>query len=359
MKRPKKGKKAGIEIVIILVLGCLASIYVTFHKTAELVQHHTQAIGQKHALAFAPVRPVRIQPLKHENILLETMKQCLPQANKKCKTYIPENSGQRVALLAPPGDMTYLFFHLLEYIVARTKKKREINMELILTTHMAPYGYGKTHGLTRIIRVVPQPFLLGVTNTLQKSLEFGQSQHEITLDDVKASLRQQVRYHCRLSHIAAHTALWTITVEELFNSPVPDLITRAQDFLGLERESLIEEEKKQEQDDDLVPPEDMRGILKAIYTYGSSMLTFIQSLSRYDVLKVLDDVLIEELRISKNLSAWPCESFWTVGEPSSPLHFTPLVARISKALSPNCTAPLTSCFVKRDQCEAAGDGACS
>jgi hypothetical protein len=30
------------------------------------------------------------------------------------------------------------------------------------------------------------------------------------LKDLKAALRQQIRYHCRLNHISAHTALWTI-----------------------------------------------------------------------------------------------------------------------------------------------------
>jgi hypothetical protein len=85
-----------------------------------------------------------------------------------------------------------------------------------LTFFQAPYGYGKTHGYTRIISVVPQPLLMGATDTLKaaveslSSLSTPVSKNDITLNDLKAALRQQVRYTCRLNHIAAHTAIWSV-----------------------------------------------------------------------------------------------------------------------------------------------------
>jgi hypothetical protein len=85
-------------------------------------------------------------------------------------------------------------------------------LEIVPTTHIAPYGYGKTHGYTRLIRIVPQPLLVGTTDTLIaaiKEVDDNEAKH-VTLDDIKASLRQQIRYHCRLNHISAHTALWTL-----------------------------------------------------------------------------------------------------------------------------------------------------
>lgn len=77
-----------------------------------------------------------------------------------------------------------------------------------------------------------------------------------------------------------------------------------------------------------------------------------------NLFSVLDDVLMEEMTISQNLTNWPCESFWTVGESDDRLKLSPIISRVARAVSPNCTAPYTKCFVKRDKCEASGDGRC-
>jgi hypothetical protein len=222
-------------------------------------------------------------------------------------------------------------------------------------------------GWTRIIRVVPDPLLLGVTNTLQSSFQPGESIKDISLNDLKANLRQQIRYHCRLSHIAAHTAVWTTTVEEIANDSVDDLIDHIQEFLGLDQDNFMDEIMEEAEtgeaamvppEDDLRPPEDVYGLYSAMASFGASMMTSVQSMNSADILKTLDEVLLDELRISKNLTAWPCESFWTVGEPNDRLKISPIISRNARAASPNCTAPFTSCFVKRDKCEAKGDGEC-
>eukprot|EP00539_Tryblionella_compressa_P018495 CAMPEP_0178876318 /NCGR_PEP_ID=MMETSP0747-20121128/10230_1 /TAXON_ID=913974 /ORGANISM="Nitzschia punctata, Strain CCMP561" /LENGTH=120 /DNA_ID=CAMNT_0020543865 /DNA_START=121 /DNA_END=486 /DNA_ORIENTATION=- len=100
--------------------------------------------------------------------------------------------------------------------------------------------------------------------------------------------------------------------------------------------------------------------LADMYSKGALLLSIVQSKSQEkDVLRILDDVLLDEMKLSKNLTAWPCESFWTVGEPGNRLQLSPVISRISKAMSPNCSANFTSCFVKRDKCEFNGDGKCS
>ena len=108
--------------------------------------------------------------------------------------------------------------------------------------------------------------------------------------------------------------------------------------------------------------------LNSMYAEGESLLRLIQinnsknnknNDKNSDILKILDAVLLDEMKISKNLTAWPCESFWTVGEPDNRLEISPIIRSISKAMSPNCDAPHTSCFVKRDKCEFNGDGKCS
>lgn len=184
----------------------------------------------------------------------------------------------------------------------------------------------------------------------------------ITLDDIKAGLRQQIRYHCRLSHVAAHTALWSINLETLIAMSVDDLIRQMQVFLDLNQDTMPgdhDENEEQSFPDEFDSLENFESIFFGMASRGASILTHAQIDFAPSVLKELDEVLLDEMRKSKNLTAWPCESFWTVGDPSNDhLKFSNLISRISKAMSPDCKAPFTSCFVKRDQCEAVGDGKC-
>lgn len=169
--------------------------------------------------SFSPSKHRRYGRLQHEEMFTNTLKSCLPaQKGKACKTYMPE-STERIGIIAPPGSMTTSLLRLIEFVVAHSKKAdgskvTNTTFEIIPTTHMPPYGYGKTHGYTRLIRVVPEPLLVGATDTLVGVLdelsENGGAKQVVTLNDIKASLRQQIRYQCRLNHISAHTALWTI-----------------------------------------------------------------------------------------------------------------------------------------------------
>lgn len=257
----------------------------------------------------------------------------------------------------------------------------------------APYGYGKTHGYTRIIRIVPQPLLLGATDTLKAALQSSPSLSlsDVTLNDLKAALRQQIRYHCRLNHIAAHTAMWTIGVEDVEEMGTTWLVETAQNFFGLDigQDGFLDkvyakyEGAAPDDDDDKSnqghreageEDDDDDDIGEAHFDHmvaeGSRVMSLVQkqanaigkeAKAKYDtndIFKILDDVLLDEMRISKNLTAWPCESFWSVGEPENRLEISPVIQSISRAMSPNCTAPYTSCFVKKDKCEAKGDGKC-
>lgn len=237
---------------------------------------------------------------------------------------------------------------------------------------------------------MPQPLLLGATDTLKAALQSSSSSsspsislNDITLNDLKAALRQQVRYHCRLNHIAAHTAMWTIGAEDFAEIGRDWLVETAQDFFGLdlEQEDLFnkvnsEYEKLFPDDDDenkgVIEKEDDDNVLAELdhmFAEGSRLMSILQmkantiekkakTKTATNILKVLDDVLLDEMRLSNNLTAWPCQSFWTVGEPGNRLELSPIIRSISKAMSPNCTAPYTSCFVKIDKCEAQGDGRC-
>lgn len=211
---------------------------------------------------------------------------------------------------------------------------------------------------------------MGATDTLKtvaQSSSPPMSLSDITLNDLKASLRQQIRYHCRLNHVAAHTAMWTLGMEDFADIGKDWLVEKTQEFLGLDldqedllNEVLAEYEKATEGEEE----DNALDILNHMYLEGAKLMNLVKMHKTTKkrtpsfIMKQLDDVLLDEMKISKNLTKWPCESFWTVGEPGNRLELSPIIRSIAKAMSPNCEAPHTSCGVKRDRCEAKGDGEC-
>jgi hypothetical protein len=145
-QRRTPGKRAKPELVGLLLLCLVVSIFVSIRKTQEVMDHHDLHVSHKdeHAQAL-PIRKVGTEPLKHEEIFSETVKSCLPESNKHCKLFIPEHTtAQRVAVMAPPGAMEKIFLRLLEVVVGRARRKKKVDIELVSTSHVPPYGYGKT-----------------------------------------------------------------------------------------------------------------------------------------------------------------------------------------------------------------------
>jgi hypothetical protein len=208
-------------------------------------------------------------------------------------------------------------------------------------------------GLTKIIRIVPEPLLLGATDTLLYLSSGSSFPPSPSVEDIEASLRQQIRYHCRLNHIAAHTSLWTLTWNELSNMPIETLILQIQQFLDLEPQS-------QQVSTEVMTSMafDQKASFEKVTNQGFKLLHNFGGTSG-DFYKIFNSILLDEMRISKNLTAWPCQSFWTVGKAPQQLELSPAISQIAKAMSPNCTSPMNTCFVKRDKCEANGDGECT
>jgi hypothetical protein len=146
-------------------------------------------------------------------------------------------------------------------------------------------------------------------------------------------------------------------LEDISAMPREELIEYVQDFLVLEgAEDDID--KVTAYYDTTNDDDNTLSQLDAMYATGASLLSLLQIQNAGDIRKMLDEVLLDEMKISKNLTTWPCESFWTVGEPEDRLRISPIIQRIAKAMSPDCDAPFTSCFVNRDKCEFNGDGVC-
>jgi len=349
--RASKREKTG---TLILILLCLLGWVLLMHKASgeDGVEGNSDMQVEVEEEAVPLERINRLLHVSSDALVAKTIKKCIPQENSKCKTYVPENSGQRITLSAPPGGLTDFFSKLVEKTIqaAGGKTKDGVSIEWLPTSHISPYGYGKTHGWTKIIRVVPEPIMLGAVDSL---LEHYPEPSIPPLDDIKASLRQQIRYHCRLNHIAAHTSLLTLSWNEISELGLKELIEKVESFLDLEHGEGNSLDKEL---DSLTSERD-----KSVSDVANRIFKMVNGVEGIDFMSyssITNDVIKDEMALSKDLTAWPCQSFWTVGEESDRLKLSPAISAIAKAISPDCDSTMNECFVKRDKCEAKGDGEC-
>eukprot|EP00934_Nitzschia_sp_Nitz4_P003045 Nitzschia sp. Nitz4//scaffold207_size38617//3893//4771//NITZ4_007670-RA/size38617-augustus-gene-0.29-mRNA-1//-1//CDS//3329541590//3035//frame0 len=253
--RRLSGNKLNTVLVVFLFICAMLIVYVNSMGDPLLsppIQHSTMSME-----------------LSKESVFQSTIKSCMPPKDK-CKTYIPKGTtAQRVALIAPPGVISDTLYSWIQMVIQVAQRYGPADIELIQTSHIPPYGYGKTHGLTRIIRIVPTPILLGATSTLLSALSPTESLEVISMDDLKASLRQQLRYHCRFSHIAAHTTLWSISLDTLVNTPVEALVQHIQEFLGLEIRDILSEIPQK--------PDDFLNVRNSVRSQSVSLLSSLGS----------------------------------------------------------------------------------
>jgi hypothetical protein len=237
----------------------------------------------------------------------------------------------------------------------------------------------------------------------------------ITLIDVQQVLRQILRYHCRLNHLSAHTAMLSIKFMDLFADPIGmtqqiraflypssllSIVSSEQHPLSKRGNDGKNEESETDDDQSAAAGEgmaieeeksiddDQSSLMDSELAYGSQILTAIQKMyidrGRSNVtigrtvLDVLDATLVDEFYITKDMSKWPCLSFWdptptltlnsdraNIDSPSSNQSPPPsttmsdIVQRLARKLSPDCDDPYNTCFVRRDTCEFRGDAECA
>lgn len=363
--RKRRARESDIVLVYLAISASFVTLISIFGPTRYLVEHHNEnAMDVRVSLDKPQPMIIELDDLDHEELFQKTVKSCLPAENKKCKEYIPEpvdpvqTKVQRVALLAPPGDMSGSLLNRVEHIMRQHNKlsvKKDLDIEVFLSTHVPPYGYGKTHGLTKIIRLVPEPLLLEVTDALTAVLRPGESHTMITLADLKAALRMILRFHCRLSHLSAHTAIMSVTLMDLLSDPTLT-VQKIRAFLAPNDEHK-EKSKGEDDDNTLTVDDDQSGLMDAEIAFGSRILTNVQkNMKGENVADILDQVLLDEFNQSKNMTVWPCSSFWAAGGDEGDL--SEITRRLAKALSPDCDDPFNTCFVERDKCEFKGDVVC-
>jgi hypothetical protein len=359
--------------MILFLIFCSIWLFASSHSKSGSNNYREQddnkTTNRRNKAGQQQQQNIRLEPteLVHEKRFRETIKSCLPSQNPKCKEFVPNWIGaeqhkvERVALISPPGEISSSLAHRIDEIIQKHNNRvGKLDIELIQTSHVPPYGYGKTHGLTRILRLIPQPLILEVTDALWGVMQSDKDENgggssgvdAITLDDLKMALKQILRMHCRLSHVAAHTALLSVSFLELQSHPA-GTIEKIRSFLA--PQELREGIHNTTLNENLV-------LLRTEMAHATEILSSVQARNEgVDILQELDQVLVEEMRITKDMSIWPCLSFWDSDikeKDKERQQLSPITQRIARALSPDCDDHYTTCFVERDKCEFHGDALC-
>ena len=359
-------------LLVALAFAMVLTVYSIFGPTNRIVQKQREKAIQNTPKKML-MKMVEVREMPHEFVLRKTIRDCLPSTqpnnNNKCKTFVPERSTagdaekvQRVAMIAPPGKLASAIRNHMKLVADQFNNRndrKEPKIKVIETSHVPPYGYGKSHGLTKIVKFMPQPVLLQVIDAFKALLGPKQSIETITLEDLQVGLLQIMRFHCRLSHVAAHTASFSIDPKTLVNHTQLGLSLR--DFMAPATSTKDVQASNQQQDDDdtaVTADDDEMRVIYDQKSIGASILTRLSEKltdGETTVLELLDGVLQQEMERTKGLTVWPCPSFW---EAPAPLQLSDLTKKLATALSPDCADPYASCFVQRDKCEANGDAVC-
>ena len=379
----RDGRRA-IAIAVGLALVC-------FFSTLLLSNYRLVNIVDEQVILETPIyRTQKVQKqrptlrLADEDSFLGTIKSCVavnavgPKGKKDCLQHVRPGSPARIGILSPPGPIAEAFVDWVgEGLRSVGLGPGVPDFVVIPTSHVPPYGYGKSHGWTKIIRLVPFPLVLGafdafIHQTLGHGQDLGgtdttlQSNEPLDPDLLASILRQIIRWHCRLSHVSAHTALMTVSLQNILDQPeetMKKLVSFVLDGNSNSQNGISEVLKVES-----IPSSDLKTMREAlnfvhnqVYThfpYHGDISRGKDTVSLDDVLKRLNSILGVELSETNNLNDWPCRSFWDVTHNDVTSNKMGPIKAIAESLAPNCTAEYTKCTVRKDICEAEGNTLC-
>ena len=274
---------------------------------------------------------------RSNNAFDSTMRSCLSnECYNSPVTYKDGVKRDRIGFLAP--DLTGMD-SLLMLLNKAANKDLVKEFNVVLDSHVPPYGYGKNHGWTRIVRfahrVAPQAHALLTQESPSSS---------VNPSLYALQVRQLIRWHCRLSHVAAHTRMLTIFIDDLAVRPVVE-IYKILSFVGhraaradiLEAMSVLYEQT-----------------MKDLHSTNQWQLSADGSSVLYDAVDLNDSLLIEagvaafanEMTTTDGLQKWPCHTFAHLDSSSAESAQLPLK---SANLAANCSGAYVVCSVPVDK----------
>ncbi len=127
---------------------------------------------------------------------------------------------QRIGILSPDNRFDWQKF--ADSVQLLDVKRNSAKPRVIASTHVPAYGYGRNHGWSKIVRIVDdidiQAYLLLKHNKVNDNFIdlFGVQVSLLRnlilicfVIHILSQIRQLLRWHCRLNHVAAHTSMLT------------------------------------------------------------------------------------------------------------------------------------------------------
>ena len=300
----------------------------------------------------------------------------------------------RIGIMITPGYISTTVAKWIGKALELTGDSIQMDIELLTTAHVPVYGYGKSHGYSKLIRVVTLPLPLAVNDAYYYSMNeltdnngvidgsFVIQNLDAILDETKMKYTAKpssqtvgiitellLRWHCRLSHVSAHTAELTLTLDNILNHPTDTLETILtfiwrQDWEWEGHQHAPPSERE-------LYPKIWKGAAEEFVASGDGSL---QPLLNQLSLLLQDDLLssstsgatfgesirqsfANEMIKSNDLTSWPCPSFWDGvdnNDDSGAAH------KIANEMTPNCRDgdPYARCTVNKDRCEVKKDAMC-
>lgn len=241
----------------------------------------------------------------------------------------------RIGFLAPPSSGSDTLIRMLN-VAARKDLLATATIEN--STHVPAYGYGKNHGWTRIVRLVRRVIPHALSLLVPSGDASAASAVPAALFDLQ--VRQLVRWQCRLTHVAAHTKLLTVFLDDVLLRPMVE-VDKILSFIGIRaaRNDLLAavgQFSKQLQSD-----LEMHGVDYNPSTHLS--VGHLDVLPAHLVGPALA-ALESEMTSTDTLTRWPCKNFRDLEQDAALA--LPVKA---KDLAADCSSPKVICSVGFDK----------
>lgn len=361
---------AAVGIFFGLALGCVGTFYfIQYEPPIKLTtilpyDEATAVVDASPAVAIgslsAAVAPQEEKPhagtttdenmvrlWSSNNLFDSTLRSCLSnECYNAPVTYKDGVKRDRIGFLAPdPQGMS----SLLGLLNKASKKDLAKDFNVVLDTHVPPYGYGKNHGWTRIVRFVhritPQAEALlrraaaaSPPASSASAASAGAGATAIIPSLYELQVRQLVRWHCRLSHVAAHTRMLTVYMDDLAVRAVPE-IYQILSFIGFRgnRQDIVE----------AVEAMHAQVIQELGVGHLSPLGTSVQHEVNASLAEAGIKAITEEMGVTGGLQKWPCQTFNHLdGTNKKESVNLPLKA---KTLAADCSGEYVVCSVPVDR----------
>jgi len=71
----------------------------------------------------------------------------------------------RIGIMITPSFISHTIANLIKEVLQQTSEEIHFNLDIIITSSVPVYGYGKSHGYTKLIRINVMPLSLAVVDT--------------------------------------------------------------------------------------------------------------------------------------------------------------------------------------------------